>query len=70
MTSLREAWNTRKSMSSASLSAAAGLALGLAWVAVRTFFDRRLYGRGDVEKHLGLRVLGVAPRVRRPLPVG
>lgn len=59
-----------RKMSLMLLSAAAGLALGLAWVAVRTFFDRRLYGRGDVEKHLGLRVLGVAPRVRRPLPVG
>ncbi|MEO3473777.1 Wzz/FepE/Etk N-terminal domain-containing protein [Roseomonas sp. CAU 1739] len=51
------------------LSTAAGLVLALAWVALRTFFDHRLYGRSDVEKHLGLRVLAVAPRVRRPQPV-
>lgn len=52
------------------LSGAAGLVLALAWVALRTFFDHRLYGRDDVERQLGLRVLAVAPRVRRPQPAG
>lgn len=50
------------------LAAAAGLALALAWLALRSFFDHRLYGRGDVEKRLGLRVLAVVPRQRRAVP--
>jgi uncharacterized protein involved in exopolysaccharide biosynthesis len=58
-----------RKMSLILLSGVVGVVLALAWVAVRTFFDHRLYGRGDVEKHLGLRVLAVAPRVRHPLPV-
>lgn len=59
-----------RKMSMILLSAAVGLVLALAWVALRTFFDHRLYGRADVERQLGLRVLAVAPRVRRPLPAG
>jgi len=59
-----------RKMSMIVLAAVAGTVLALAWVALRTFFDHRLYGRADVERHLGLRVLAVAPRVRRPQPVG
>ncbi len=50
------------------LAMALGLVTGLAWVAVRTFFDHRLYRRQDVEKQLGLRVLATIPRLRQPLP--
>ncbi len=59
-----------RKMSMILLSAIVGLVLALAWVALRSFFDHRLYGREDVERHLGLRVLAVAPRLRDPLPQG
>lgn len=52
------------------LAGALGLLLGLAWVALRSFFDQRLHGPADVERGLGLPVLAVAPRLRRPLPAG
>lgn len=58
-----------RKMSLIVLSAAVGVVLALAWIVVRSFFDQRLYGRRDVESRLGLRVLAVAPRVRRPLRV-
>ncbi|MBW6396782.1 hypothetical protein KPL78_02935 [Roseomonas sp. HJA6] len=59
-----------RKMSMIMLAGAAGVVLALAWVALRSFFDHRVYGRADVEKQLGLRVLAVAPRVRQPQPVG
>jgi tyrosine-protein kinase Etk/Wzc len=59
-----------RKMSLIILSAVVGLVLALAWVVVRSFFDRRLYGRGDVEARLGVRVLAVVPRVRSPLAAG
>lgn len=52
------------------LAAALGLMLGLAWMALRSFFDQRMYGPADIERGLGLPVLAVVPRLRRPLAAG
>jgi polysaccharide biosynthesis transport protein len=39
----------------------AGVLLGLCWIAVREFFDHRIYARHDVERQLHLRLLAAVP---------
>ena len=49
------------------LAAAAGMMLALIWVTIREFFDTRLHGPGDVDRRLGLQLLGAVPFDRRGL---
>jgi uncharacterized protein involved in exopolysaccharide biosynthesis len=57
----------RKSVALA-LAGVLGGMLALAWVATAAFFDRRLHEAAEVERHLGLPVLAVVPRLRAPWP--